>query len=1224
MDNTNYSVHSSVYVAPLRIEKVKRSTSNASRKSRSQSRTHSRSLSQSGHSQSSSHQQFTPPPTPKTSQEALNERNEQDAHTTIPFLRAFYPFHPTYAPGSSTVTLPLNVGDLILVHSIHTNGWADGTMLSSGARGWLPTNYCENYETDQIKLVLKACVNLFDQFRGGTTGGVRHSQMAITGIVAGVRYLLESTECLTRDSANVQASDSVRKSRKVLLTELSGLVKAAKKLPGHAEYNEEECVVEDVTDEMILRTFKIVLRAVRFLDFWYDQYEGSGSVEESMNEEDQDDQVPPTPPADSCAYSVSSSSTSVACSQTDSITDSYFRSRDSARDNHRPIPVTDLARTKQESHPLPSTPHTHSPPRGLSPDIPHYYSTRHSTDSIALQSNFALSRLNSSHDALLSFLGSYIGRIHLQARFTPQLKNSQDHSVKAARELLAVVEAVYARDNRSQALATAKNAMYDRIASLIAASEEAESNRIEDLDDEEEEGFMIPNNGDRLVEAATGCVRGAGECVAKSKFVIERIGDFELPTIPTVQHLDIGLGITTDVPTQPTIEEPAVMSHVPTQEEMDREMMPPPPTPDKIAPPPPPKEDSPVIVQTVEIPVTLTIDTNVSTSLDSPLPPLPAEADEESKRTSSRPTSTASLLPPLLNVSPLVVHDETKPLFNKSVRADSIGADSSAATDSTGVNSIRTSEFSLVSQTSTRATTPEPSSSTVGTPILCHDLSMASQLSLASAMASEPDPSDNSHADELSYNKDGQITGGTLPALVEKLTVHDSTPDAVFVSTFYLTFRLFTTPTAFAEALVDRFDAVATNASGAMPVRLRVYNVFKGWLESHWRSNCDNEALHVVTNFANTRLGDVLPAASKRLIELAEKVSAQDGPLVPRLVSSMGKTTTATTVYANMDTPIAAPIVTRGQLAALKIALTPGAPSPSIVDFDPLEVARQLTLKESRMFCSICPEELIATEWTKKKDSLATNVLAMSSLSTDLAHFVAETILDVQDPRNRARVLKQWIKVADRCLELNNYDTLMAIMCTMNTSTIVRLKKTWELVSQKTKSVLEHLRSVIDVSKNHAVLRARLKSHVPPCLPFLGTYLTDLTFIDVGNPSKRPVSIDGSTKQLINFDKHVKTAKVIAELQRFQIPYRITEVSEMQTWIDAQLERIHNSKAADVQHLYRRSLLLEPRETHIQKMMSEQASPVPPPPALQKENSGKGSDLFAWAHVFKTTTNSNN
>lgn len=235
----------------------------------------------------------------------------------------------------------------------------------------------------------------------------------------------------------------------------------------------------------------------------------------------------------------------------------------------------------------------------------------------------------------------------------------------------------------------------------------------------------------------------------------------------------------------------------------------------------------------------------------------------------------------------------------------------------------------------------------------------------------------------------------------------------------------------------------------------------------------------------------MLPRAGKQLKDLAMKVTKVDGPLVPRLVCGIGKAT-ATAQYSLPETPVPSPIVTRNQLQLLRNGMSGLGSQPTILDFDPLELARQFTLKESKMFCSIRPEELVALEWTKKNNSTATNVLAMSSLSTDLAHLVAETILDVPDTKRRAVVIKHWIKIADRCLELNNYDSLMAIMCTLNASTISRLKKTWELVSQKTKLVLEHLRSIIDVSKNHAVLRARLRNHVPPCLPFLGTFLTDV------------------------------------------------------------------------------------------------------------------------------------
>ncbi|KAL7272013.1 Ras guanine nucleotide exchange factor bud5, partial [Rhizina undulata] len=1192
MDETNYSQRSSIYVAPLRIDKTK-STSTSSRKPQPRTSRHSQQRSSSAQSGSSSHRQITPPPTPNTSQDSL-QANEQQ--TPPPqhhrFLRAFFPFHPTLTPDSSTITLPLNSGDVIMVHSVHTNGWADGTMMSSGARGWLPTNYCKGYEMKQICMLLKACLIVFDLFRGQVDLGVRASQNAVTGVVAGVRNLLETTGCLTREAPTVKSNNSIRKSRKLLLTELSNMVKTAKRLPGHSDDGVQIEATEDLTDEIILRTFKIVLRGVKFLDIWYDQHEEEQKLEEeALQAGDMDESVPPTPPADSSIHSgVSSAASLHAYPASETNTDNTVsKPQSSTRHHQQPSPTPpNLASERRDSHPLPSTPYSQNP-RAASPPLQNndtvfqHAQSNQSVDCPA-QPVYALARLNTMHDVLLSYLGSYIGRLYNEPRFTAQLQLTQSQSVSAARELLAIVEIVHARDNRAIALASAKEAMYYRISALVNAAREVVAGRIEDADDDE--GIVIPDDGRRLVDAATGCVRGAGECVAKASLVIDRIGDFELGSF------GIGLGITTSF----------MDDYTPTKLDVDRDSMPPPPTPEKIPPRPPPKEDVPVEKPLPTLPphAPLKLNTSAPTSPTVLIPPTPETAEQSPTGLPSRESSPSSLLPPLPQLTPLecaAVENirkrdaEAKTLCQKSTRTNSVATIASIIA-SEFTNSFRGSEFSILSQTSTRATTPEPlSSTTIATPILNADLA-ASQTSLVSG----GDAVDKTHADDLTFNKEGQITGGTLPALIERLTVHDATPDAVFVATFYLTFRLFTTPKELAEALVERFDSVANNLSGAAaPVHLRVYNVLKGWLESHWRNSCDHEALEAITGFASGKLKEVLPPAGKRLEALAQKVSSVDGPLVPRLVCGFGKTANATSQATPPETPIPSPSVTRNQLSILKNALA-GGPAPSILDFDPLELARQLTLKESRMFCSILPEELLAQEWTKKKGSSAPNVRAMSTLSTDLAHLVAESILDVADPKRRAVVIKHWIKVADRCLELNNYDSLMAIMCTMNTSTIVRLKKTWELVSPKTRMVLENLRSVIDVSKNHAVLRARLRNHVPPCLPFLGTYLTDLTFIDVGNPSKRPISVDGSTKQLINFDKYVKTARIISELQRFQIPYRIYEVQEMQQWIDAEMTRVHNSSSGDVQQLYRRSLLLEPRETPQPKPIDTTLAAIPPPP----------------------------
>lgn len=141
--------------------------------------------------------QMTPPATPNGSQEDLLPEQQPNMDILAPpifhnFLRAFYPFHPDYAMSDSSVTLPLDEGDVVLVHSIHTNGWADGTLLTTGARGWLPTNYCEAYEPDEMRNLLKALLNFWDLLRSTSVNDneIFMNQEFMKGIIGGVRFLL--------------------------------------------------------------------------------------------------------------------------------------------------------------------------------------------------------------------------------------------------------------------------------------------------------------------------------------------------------------------------------------------------------------------------------------------------------------------------------------------------------------------------------------------------------------------------------------------------------------------------------------------------------------------------------------------------------------------------------------------------------------------------------------------------------------------------------------------------------------------------------------------------------------------------------------------------------------------------------------------------------------------------------------------------------------------------
>ena len=974
----------------------------------------------------------------------------------------------------------------------------------------------------------------------------------------------------------------LRRMRKGLLGDLSTLVKTAKRLQETLQSSEDTVSVFEQLDELVLRSFKLVTRAVRFLDIW-----AADAVSLSFELNDRSTHRPLTPPADSADTVVQPSLAPTGAEDDGSLANGCESPVTRAHDNPdtttaQPprnlncLSVAFFIPSEADSTQSPSLP-TQSQNKNKRLSVTHRLSYTGASPG-ARKENLISEKLNSAQDSFLGFIGSFIG-LHLQSRSSSELAQITQQSVVACRQLLTIVEEVWERDSRrSKALEETRDIMFLRLMELVQATKDMFDASDADLD----EAIFTPSSGKQLVAAATSCVRSAGDCVFKTRLIIEKIGDFEIETT--------GLGLSPSLfkhtkSTEPQEDFDTTQKGLgPTME--TNKPLPAPPVEEQLASPLPVSseskslanipEQSPSVVKSLELSSTVSVTvaeapgSPTALSFNSSLQPLNKEHII---------TSTELTTPELATNPTGVVHSQTI----KAARSDSVNA---SVADSSSTFHFSIGNGSVISHTSTRATTPDHMPSKKQSfQNLISSFGSSSELRLLESedvTAGEEHLLETTYIHELVYNKEGQISGGSLPALVEQLTTHESTPDAVFVATFYLTFRLFTTPIELAQSLIDRFDYVGDGKTVGVPVRLRVYNVFKGWLESHWSADSDSVALGLILSFATGRLRASLPEAGKRLAELTSKVTeVRAGALVPRLVSSIGKTGVSNTVFSSNDSNAPSPIITKSQLNALRSSKE-GRTQCTILDFDPLELARQFTIIESKLFCAIQPEELLALEWTKKSDSKAVNVKAMSKLSTDLANLVADTILHLEDAKKRAAMIKHWVKIAAKCLELNNYDSLMAIICSLNSSMVMRLKKTWELVSAKTKVRLDELKAITDVGRNYAVLRQRLQNHVAPCIPFVGIYLTDLTFIDVGNGTTRqlPGESGSDSMSVINFDKHMKTAKIIGQLQSFQVPYRLAAIPEMQDWMDRQIQRVRSSDQANVQSYYRRSLLLEPRELH--------------------------------------------
>ncbi|KAJ1997608.1 hypothetical protein GGI06_006447, partial [Coemansia sp. S85] len=256
----------------------------------------------------------------------------------------------------------------------------------------------------------------------------------------------------------------------------------------------------------------------------------------------------------------------------------------------------------------------------------------------------------------------------------------------------------------------------------------------------------------------------------------------------------------------------------------------------------------------------------------------------------------------------------------------------------------------------------------------------------AASTTSPPPPQDqvpwylsyDSSPEDLLLTNDGQVKGSTLPALVERLVAHDVS-DPNFVSTFLLTYHSFTTTPELFENLFRRFlilpppgllehELIDWTERKLKPVRLRVYNLFKTWLEQHYVEQVEGDplGLEMLREFACTTMAEHMSNAAEQLVRLIDKRRASQGGLRK--------------MVPNMPHAAPAPILPRS-LSRLRL-----------LDISPQELARQFTLIDSNLFNKVRPIECLKTAWSRKpgdpkafnglNTEIAVNVKAMSTLST--------------------------------------------------------------------------------------------------------------------------------------------------------------------------------------------------------------------------------------------------
>ncbi|KAM9307119.1 ras-specific guanine nucleotide-releasing factor 2 [Pholidichthys leucotaenia] len=245
------------------------------------------------------------------------------------------------------------------------------------------------------------------------------------------------------------------------------------------------------------------------------------------------------------------------------------------------------------------------------------------------------------------------------------------------------------------------------------------------------------------------------------------------------------------------------------------------------------------------------------------------------------------------------------------------------------------------------------------------------------------------------------------------------------------------------------------------------------------------------------------------------------------------------------------------------------AESPKAECFESLsamELAEQITLLDHIVFRTIPYEEFLGQGWMKvDKTERTPYIMKTSQHFNDMSNLVASQIMTHADVGSRASSIEKWLAVADICRCLNNYNGVLEITSALNRSAIYRLKKTWAKVCKQTKALMDRLQKTVSSEGRFKNLRETLKNCNPPCVPYLGMYLTDLAFIEEGTPNF-------TEEGLVNFSKMRMISHIIREIRQFQqAPYRIEHQSKVTQFL------LDKTIVMDEDTLYELSLKLEPR-----------------------------------------------
>ncbi|XP_067825898.1 rap guanine nucleotide exchange factor 1 isoform X1 [Heptranchias perlo] len=382
-----------------------------------------------------------------------------------------------------------------------------------------------------------------------------------------------------------------------------------------------------------------------------------------------------------------------------------------------------------------------------------------------------------------------------------------------------------------------------------------------------------------------------------------------------------------------------------------------------------------------------------------------------------------------------------------------------------------------------------------------------------------PDLGENDEMDELSLidheeivarltlkqeGEDGpEVRGGSVDILIVHATETDRKDLVLYCEAFLTTYRTFIPPEEIIKKLHYRYEKFC-----------HCPDTFKKRVSK----NTFFVLVRVVDELCLVELSDDI---LKLLMELVFRLVCSGELSLARVLRKniLDKVDQKKTVkYASLMKPLAA----RG------VAARPG----TLHDFHSHEIAEQLTLLDAELFYKIeIPEVLL---WAKEQnEEKSPNLTQFTEHFNNMSYWVRSIIIQQEKAQDRERLLLKFIKIMKHLRKLNNFNSYLAILSALDSAPIRRLE--WQ---KQTSEGLAEYCTLIDSSSSFRAYRAALAEVEPPCIPYLGLILQDLTFVHLGNPDL----IDGK----INFSKRWQQFNILDSMRRFQqVHYELKRIDDI-------------------------------------------------------------------------------